>query len=375
MSIHTAEPHGFKPNCLPLLVGSLPMEDHLKATHLMLDHTPDLPLWVQLPRHLEEGMVIQFSPGMPGLTRRENKDVYINTAGDEFDQEVLSFYEDYFSVTEDLAQIETSRFALTPETARGFLVFMETIADLPHAPLAVKGQVTGPITVGIGMKDQAGRLLFYDEQMRDIVTKQVAMKALWQVSQLSRLGCSNPPIIFLDEPGVVGFGSSTYISITREQIIESLGACIDAIHLGGGVAGIHICANGDWSLALESGTDIINFDAFSYFDRLILYKEELKTFINNGGILAWGIVPTSSPEYIDSASTDSLYRMWLQQLKQLESMGLDRAIILEQTLITPSCGTGSLGLEHAVKVLELTRELSLKIREEIGILQKDFTLS
>ncbi len=331
----------------------------------MLDHTPDIPLWVQLPLHLEEGMVIQFSPGMPGLTRRENKDVYINTAGDDFDQEVLSFYEDYLSIIEDPGLIETSRFALTPETARGFLVFMETIAGLPHAPLAVKGQVTGPITVGIGMKDQAGKLLFYDEQMRDIVTKQVAMKALWQVSQLSRLGCTNPPIIFLDEPGVVGFGSSTYISITREQVIESLGACIDAIHLGGGVAGIHICANGDWSLALESGTDIINFDAFSYFDRLILYKEELKTFINNGGILAWGIVPTSSPEYIDSASTDSLYTMWLEQLEKLESMGLDRGKILEQTLITPSCGTGSLGLEHAVNVLELTRDLSLKIRKEV----------
>ena len=365
MPIHTVEPQGFKSNCLPLLVGSLPMEDHFKATRLMLDYTPDIPLWVQLPRHLEEGMVIQFSPGMPGLTRKENKDVYINTAGDDFDQEVLSFYEDYLSIIEDPSLIETSRFALTAETARGFLVFMETIAALPRVPLAVKGQITGPITMGIGMKDQAGKLLFYDEQMRDIITKQVAMKALWQVSQLSRLGCTNPPIIFLDEPGVVGFGSSTYISITREQIIESLGACIDAIHLGGGVAGIHICANGDWSLALESGTDIINFDAFSYFDRLVLYKKALKTFINTGGILAWGIVPTSSPEYIDNASTDSLYTMWLQQLEQLESMGLDRDRILEQTLITPSCGTGSLSLEHAVKVLELTRDLSLKIREEV----------
>ena len=365
MPMETVEPQGFAPNCLPLLVGSLPMEDHLKATSLMLEHTPDIPLWVQLPRHLEEGMVIQFSPGMPGLTQRENSDVYINSTGDDFDQEVLLFYEDYLSIIEDPGRIESSRFALTPETARGFSVFMDTIAGLPHAPLAVKGQVTGPITLGIGMKDQAGKLLFYDEQMRDIVTKQVAMKALWQVSQLSRLGCTHPPLIFLDEPGVVGFGSSTYISITREQIIESLGACIDAIHLGGGVAGIHICANGDWTLALESGTDIINFDAFSYFDRLILYKNELKTFINNGGILAWGIVPTSSPEYIDNASMDSLYEMWQQQLKQLEALELDRARILAQTLITPSCGTGSLDLEHAIKVLELTRDLSFKIREEI----------
>jgi len=355
----------FTPNCLPLLVGSLPMEDHVKATRLMLEHTPDIPLWVQLPRHLEEGMVIQFTPGMPGLTHRENKDVYINTTGDDFDREVLDFYEAYLSIIEQPSRIKGSRFALTPETARGFSVFMELISALSHPPLAVKGQVTGPITAGIGLKDQAGKLLFYDDQMRDIVTKQVAMKALWQVTQFSRLGCSHPPIMFLDEPGVVGFGSSTYISITREQIIESLGACIDAIHMGGGIAGIHICANGDWSLALASGADIINFDAFSYFDLLILYKEELKAFITNGGILAWGIVPTSSPEYIDNTSMDTLYKMWQQQLNQLESLGLDRAIIVKQTLITPSCGTGSLDMEHAVKVLELTRDLSFKIRRHL----------
>ncbi|WP_232367071.1 uroporphyrinogen decarboxylase/cobalamine-independent methonine synthase family protein [Desulfocicer vacuolatum] len=300
------------------------------------------------------------------MTRKENKDVYINTQVADFQEEMLAFYEAYLSICDDPGLIENSRFALTSETARGFSVFMETVSNLPHAPWAVKGQVTGPITMGIGMKDQAGKLLFYDEQMRDIVTKQVAMKALWQVSQLSRLDCDHPPIIFLDEPGVVGFGSSTYISITREQIVESLGTCIDAIHKGGGVAGIHICANGDWSLALASGTDIINFDAFSYFDRLILYKDELKTFIKNGGILAWGIVPTSSPEYIDSASTDSLYTMWSEQLAQLESLGIARDKILSQTLITPSCGTGSLDLEHAVKVLKLTRDLSLKIRETLN---------
>ena len=364
MSLPSPTSHRFFPRCRPLLVGSLPMADHVKATHLMLDHTPEIPLWVQLPQHLEEGMLIQFSPGMPGLNRKENKDVYIDTTTEAFNQEVLTFYEDYLSIMENPALIESSRFVLTDETARGFSAFMEIIQALDHTPFTVKGQVTGPITMGIGIKDQANKLLFYDEQMRDIVTKQVAMKALWQVKQLSKIGCEMPPIIFLDEPGVVGFGSSTYISITREQITESLGTCIDAVHLGGGLAGIHICANGDWSLALESGTDIINFDAFSFFDRLILYKDELKPFIQKGGILAWGIVPTSSPEHIDAASTDSLYAMWLDQLKQLEALGLERSQILNQALITPSCGTGSLTLAHAVKVLELTRDLSARIQND-----------
>jgi hypothetical protein len=348
----------------------------------MLEYTPDIPLWVQLPIYREEGMLYQFLSGMPGLVIKEidssilggvkNKIFYIDTAGESFEDEVLAFYESYMSIMDNPSSFEktantedaSSRFALTDLTARGFSIFMETVKALPYVPVAVKGQVTGPITMGIGVKDQAGRLLFYDERMRDIVTKQVAMNAMWQTVQLSKLNTPCKPIIFFDEPGVVGFGSSAYISITRGQITESLKEGIDAVHQAGGLAGIHICANGDWTLALESGTDIINFDAYSYFDRLILYRESLTQFMENGGILAWGIVPTANPEYVEKASLDSLWNMWNDQTWQLESLGVSRERILSQSLITPSCGTGSLSLDHARKVLALTKALSEKIRQQ-----------
>lgn len=368
----------FKPNCLPLLVGSLPMNNHLEATRLMLQYTPDIPLWVQLPIYREEGMLYQFLPGMPGLVIKEGessreKIFYIDTSSQSFEDEVLAFYEAYMAIVEnhstngkvDHIEETESRFALTDLTARGFSIFMESVKELPNVPFAVKGQVTGPITMGIGVKDQDGRLLFYDERMRDIVTKHVAMSARWQTIQLLKLNTPNKPIIFFDEPGVVGFGSSAYISITREQITESLKEGIDAVHQAGGVAGIHICANGDWTLALESGTDIINFDAYSYFNRLILYREHLNQFLERGGILAWGIVPTGSPEYVENASLNSLWQMWNSQVKQLELLGMSRERILSQSLITPSCGTGSLTLDHACKVLSLTKSLSEYIRDNM----------
>jgi hypothetical protein len=51
---------------------------------------------------------------------------------------------------------------------------------------------------------------------------------------------------------------------------------VDAIHTDGGLAGIHVCANTDWSLVLESGADIVNFDAYAYFDRFILYGDPIR---------------------------------------------------------------------------------------------------
>ncbi|SLM31561.1 conserved hypothetical protein [Desulfamplus magnetovallimortis] len=355
----------FSPDCLPLLVGSLPIEDHDEATRLMLEYTPEIPLWIQLPIYREEGMLYQFLPGMPGLKRRGD-DFFIDTQSSSFEDELLAFYEDYmafYDALQDYNLDSECRFALTDTTARGFSSFMKIISKLPNVPVSLKGQVTGPITMGIGVKDEAGKLLFYDERLRDVVIKQVAMNAAWQVRTLLALKSRQKPIIFFDEPGVVGFGSSTYISISREQIVESLGECIDAVHAAGGIAGIHICANGDWSLAFESGTDIINFDAWSFFDRVILYRDHLKDFILRGGILAWGIVPTSSPEHIEAASSEKLFEMWQGELEQIKALGIDERKILSQTLITPSCGTGSLDPAHALKVLELVRDLSCAIRK------------
>jgi len=59
-----------------------------------------------------------------------------------------------------------------------------------------------------------------------------------------------------------GTGSSGLISISREEILICLDEMIEAVHTEGGLAGIHVCANTDWSLILDSSVDIVNFDAF-----------------------------------------------------------------------------------------------------------------
>ena len=84
----------------------------------------------------------------------------------------------------------------------------------------------------------------------------------------------------------------------------------------------------------------------------------LKDFFDRGGILAWGIVPTSNTEEIDKVTSASLIEKLKGQIVVLESMGIDPTIIKAQSLITPSCGTGSLSPENAAKVLKMTSEVS-----------------
>ncbi|MEE9567426.1 MAG: hypothetical protein V3W17_08020, partial [Desulfobacteria bacterium] len=174
-----------------------------------------------------------------------------------------------------------------------------------------------------------------------------------------------PAIVFIDEPGLAGFGTSAFISISREDVARVLSEVIDAIHQAGGLAGVHVCANTDWSLILDSSADVLSFDAYGFFDRLALYEASLRTFLDQGRILAWGIIPTSDSRDIENETALSLVEKWESQASQLEALGIERTKIVAQSLITPSCGTGSMSQDHAIKVLEMTREVSQTLRSQV----------
>ena len=351
----------FQPHGLPVLIGSLPFAEHAQALKLVLNYTPEIPLWTQLPVHRQEGMVAQFMPGMPGLCATADRS-FIDTAQADFDRDLIHFYEEYLAVMEGNTDLSDSRFLLDEDTARGFFLFIESLKRLSAPPVAVKGQVTGPFTFCTGILDQNKKAIIYDEQIKDAAVKLLALKSRWQVRQLSQFGC--PVIIFFDEPALAGFGSSEFISISKDTIIQSLEEVMEAVHAEGGLAGVHVCANTDWSLILDSTADIVSFDAYSYFERFILYKDSIKEFLNAGKIIAWGIVPTLNVDKLENETTGSLINQWKEKAAQLEKLGIDSNQLISQSLITPSCGAGSLSTELAIKVLRLTREVSAQIRRK-----------
>ena len=158
----------------------------------------------------------------------------------------------------------------------------------------------------------------------------------------------------------------TGYDISLDDIKACFGEVFEAVHEEGAVAGVHVCANTEWSVLFDAGVDLVSFDAYSYFDRFILYPEHLKTFFNNGGILASGIIPTD-PELIDKEDADSLTAKWIAQAEELEKIGIPFEQVLQQSLITPSCGTGSITPEYANRVMDLTREVSKKVRAHYNV--------
>ncbi len=352
----------FNPYCLPLFVGSLPVMDDDVACDLVQTYSPSILSWSQMPgNNKREGMVAQFAQGLPGL-KTDQGSLCVDMDNSQFEAAMLKFYETYLASTEGAGDLNIDQFALTPQNAPGFYRFLERLHHLEHSPLAVKGQITGPFTLGTGIKDKGGRAIFHNDVLRDILVKLLVLKARWQVDQLARDDLS--VLISIDEPALAGFGSSEFISISRDDVVAVLTELVSAIQAAGAMAGVHVCANTDWSMLMTTGVDLISFDAYNYFDRVALYQNELKNFINAGKLLAWGIVPSLDELQVEAESTSSLVQQFKQRTGHLGNLGIDRATILRQSLITPSCGLGTLSIEHAHKVMQMTQEVSDTIRKE-----------
>jgi len=352
----------FQANGHATLIGSIPLTDHDEALDLIMEYTPEIPLWPQLPCRSEEKMLVQFIEGFPGAIETEGK-AYFQTDSETFMEGLLPFFEEYLAVSDDSSLLLDSRFSTSKLRAPGIYTLVEKPATAKA--IALKGQITGPFTLLVGLTDHNKRLGYYDPTIREMIVKGIALKAAWQVSFLKKAGL--PTLLFLDEPALAGLGSSSYISISKEDIATDLTESITAIHQAGGLAGVHVCANTDWNMLLQLDLDIVSFDAFGFFDKFITSKSFIIPYLKRGGIIAWGGIPTSDKEDIDRQTKDSLCSLWESHMDLLAEDGFSKEDLLKQTLITPSCGTGSLDIDRARKVLQLCHDVSAQLRKKYSV--------
>jgi len=332
--------------CLPTMIGSMPHTDPAKACAQVTHYLKEIPAWPQLPKRcFPENMYAQFSEGFPGVVIEENK-ISVDCSQD-LDKPLEELYAAYLDN-------DFNKYSISAEYAAGLHSFL-ALTDL--SPMAVKGQVTGPITWGLTVADDSGRAVIYDDVLGDAVAKLLRLKASWQESVLSQL--SKNTIIFVDEPYMQAYGSIG-MSLSREKIISLLEDVLSGIS---GLKGVHCCGNTDWSILLETSTDIISFDAYNYAQSLSLYPAEVKKFLDRQGTIAWGIVPNDE-ESLAKESVVSLKDRLEEAMAPFTRKGIRFKQLIEQGLLTPSCGLGAMSSdEAAAQALELLAELSVKMRE------------
>ena len=345
---------------LATAIGSLPHPDPARAVDVVLENIPEAPIWPQIPRlGLHEQMEVQYSGGMPNVVLEPAKGrMFFDTATD-YSEAFAAFYEAYLAAAEaGPGAGDFSSMAITPEFSKGIYALESRLKAEGKKRPFVKVQTTGPCSFALTITDENKRAIYYNEEFRDVIIKALAMKCRWQLQKFRPY--AEQLICFIDEPILSAFGSSTYVSVKREDVVAHLKEVIDAVHAERALAGIHCCGNTEWSILVDAGVDILNFDAFGFGETIAMYPPAIKALLERGGAIAWGVVPTSPA--IREQTPEKLVAHFEAMVDNLAAKGIDKQRILEQAMLTPSCGTGSLEVADAEKVFQTLRAVSQALR-------------
>lgn len=344
-----------------LAIGSLPHNTVESAMEVVKKDFSEIPFYPQLSNiNRNEDMTIQFLEGLPSFLL-SNESFEIDTESEKFFEDLESFFTDYEEIIADTDTEILEKYAISKEFSSTFPEFEKIIKNTK--PQYAKAQIIGPFTLAAMLTDQNGINAIFDETLREIVVKLLTLKVLWQIKHIKQANPTTIPIIFMDEPTLSQLGTSAYLTISEKDVVDMLAEISEIIHQNGGISAIHCCGKCDWTILIKAKADIINFDAFAFSEHLGLFAQEIDKFLQDGGKLAWGLVPTLDVEALKNITLADLIKDFGQGIKYLTNKGIDEKLIIDNSLITSSCGAGSLSVELAQKAMDLVFELSNELRK------------
>jgi hypothetical protein len=235
----------------------------------------DIPFWPQLPRYSYfEDMYVQASEHFPGaIVDMEKQTLHFSMDKfmDEFEEATAHFDDDgYFDISEDYSVVYSRFLSL----------------DLSDRP-AIRGQLEGPVSFGFNVQDQDGRPILFDDTVRPFMFEFMAKRVNAQLLRLKKLNTN--AFMYIDEPGLQYLFSamSGYGDQPAKKDMEWFFSMIDRPR------GVHLCGNPDWDFLLGLDLDILSLDVYSNGEVFASYGPSIKRFLDRGGTLCWGIVPSN----------------------------------------------------------------------------------
>jgi len=333
------------PHSLATGVGALPHTDPVLACNDVLGIFPEFPYIPTLPdRALLESIVFNDSEQLPGRVIREDRLLCDNTTDQTSAMEKV--YMDY-------VEQNFSAYGLHREYASAFLEMMGR--KIPGARV-LKCQVTGPVTFGMQVVDADKRPIYYDSQLADVLSKMIALKARWCEQAMRENTGVSETLVVLNEPYLASLGSSV-VPVDKETVRAGWE---DIASLVEGGLGLHCCSNTDWEFVISLNPSVISMDAFATTKEFLLYGDSIVSYMEKGGVVAWGIVPADHKLFA-TETVDSLYDKYLAIRTQLTTR-MPEKLFDAQSLITPSCGIRFADRQGSLDIMGAAAEISRRIR-------------
>jgi hypothetical protein len=245
---------------------------------------------------------------------------------------------------------------LTPENAAGFSAFEEAWSSgLFGSAVAVKGQIEGPITLSAYLFHQ-GRPFLSDPALFAAIAFHVSQIICWQIDRLKSTGL--PVLLFVDEPALC-LEAPVANAVSEEQRLNALAITLEDARVRGAYAGLHCCADRPFERMCRAKPDIISFDAHEGLD-LFFADWHALDFVNKGGTVAYGIVPTRPG--LNAVDSASIFVRWLKAA----SLVGDPQKFAQRAMITATCGLGLLDTSSVGESFSVAHSVSKLIRSLAG---------
>jgi hypothetical protein len=332
-------------NLLTTAMAVMPHKDVDRALEMAL--SMDIPFWPQLPNYsYYEDMYVQASEHFPGiLLDMEKRTLSFSTEKffNELEETLAHFDEpDYFDISEIYSVV--------------YRRFLEL--DLSQKS-GIRGQLEGPISFGFNVCDENDRPILFNDEVRPFMLDFMAKRVN---AQLGRLKERNPnAFMYVDEPGLQFLWSamSGYGDQTARADMDSFFSMIDRPR------GVHLCGNPDWDFLLGMDLDILSLDVYTNGEVFGSYAMSIRKFLDRGGILVWGLVPTNFEPFEKESMGSLIARLeeiWLALYKK----GIDQDFLLSRSLLSPAtcCLVNPDGEKTVEKAFAVVKELSETFRNK-----------
>ncbi|MBV9952168.1 MAG: hypothetical protein JO291_09475 [Acidimicrobiia bacterium] len=311
-------------------IGSLPHDDTATAVAFVLDRLPGLPAAPSLPTlDPREGLLAEGVWGIEGITVHDDGTYTVDATPDP------------------AAPLGDEGLEGPPYAATR--AFLSAVAGRTEP---IKLQLPGPITIG--------RALAADgvEPARAYAVAGAAVnQRARQLVTLARTAVPDAPIVvFLDEPGLTG--GMPFLGVPVDQVIDLVSGALASIEADA-ITGIHCCGETDWRIPLQAGPQILSLPATT---EIAPYTGALASFVERGGWLAWGAVPTDGPR---SGTIGRLWRTVASRWCELVQAGCDPVRLRHHTLLTPECGLALHTPDQAARIFDLVHQLADRLQDQL----------
>jgi hypothetical protein len=313
------------------------------AIQSVADFSPQIPFWPQLPRLSEREMVIGQGLGLlADLIERRNEGYGYRVKEGKID-----------SVLEIL---HSSNGELTRANATGFGAFEEALSSgLFGSAIAIKGQIEGPITLAAYLFHRE-RPFLSDSALFAAIAFHVSRTIHWQIDRLKSAGL--PVLLFVDEPALCLEAPVGNI-VSEDQRLDTLAVTLENARARGAYAGLHCCAARPFRRMWHAKPDILSFDADEGLE-LFFADWHALDFVNQGGTIAYGIVPTRPG--LNAMDSAGIFIRWLKAA----SKAGDPQKFAQRAMITATCGLGLLDTACVAESFNVAHSISKLIKSLAG---------